>query len=68
MLLLLKENLLDELKLEDIKPFTIQFVSFVKEMYKTVYNEIKDTQELSDKTIETIKTIAHEFNKTFQKN
>ena len=66
-LFLLKEDLLDSLKLKDIKPFATQFASYVKEIYSDVYNKIKESENLDDITAQKLKAISHEFQKTFPK-
>lgn len=65
-LLLLKENLLDTLKLEDVKPFAIQFASYIEETQKDLYNQILTEEEISAKNIVKIKSLATEFSVLFK--
>lgn len=65
MLFLLKENFLDSLEKDQVSAFTNQFVSFVKSVYQKVYEEILDTQDVSDETEKKLHEIATEFSKIF---
>jgi F-type H+-transporting ATPase subunit alpha len=60
-LLLLKEDLLDSLKLVDIKPFTTQFVSYVSKVYPEIYESIEKTLQINEATWNLIKEYAQEF-------
>lgn len=64
-LFLLKENILDDLPLVDIKPFTEQFASYVKNVYSDLYQNIFKTEEVSDKDRKSLKQYAAEFKLTF---
>lgn len=64
-LLLLEEDFLSDLTIEDIKPFTVQFASYVKEIYPEVYDHIEETKDISDMDRNKIKTYALEFKMTF---
>jgi len=66
-LLMLQENMLDQLELEDIKPFTLKFASYVEETLPEVYKNILDTQEMTEETIKTLKEAAQTFLILFQK-
>jgi F-type H+-transporting ATPase subunit alpha len=66
-LLLLKENYLDQLELEDVKPFAVQFASFVKETNAEIYNQILETKDISDKNIDDLKKTADKFILVFKK-
>lgn len=66
-LMLLKENYLDQLDLEDVKPFAVQFASFVKETQPQIYNEILESTDLTDKNITDLKKIAEKFILVFKK-
>ncbi len=65
MLLVLKENFLDDLELKHIRVFATQFVSYVKSVYQDVYNTILQTQDISDETKDEVIEIATEFSKLF---
>jgi len=67
-LLLLKENYLDTLKIEDVKPFVVKFASYVKGTYSDLYNEILESRVLSDEQSEKLKTISEEFNTIFSES
>jgi F-type H+-transporting ATPase subunit alpha len=66
-LLLLNENFLDELDLQDVKSFSVQFASYVKETTPEIYNDIFKSTEMSDENIEKIKAAANEFSLLFKK-
>ncbi len=65
MLFLLKENFLDTLSLQQVPPFTQQFVSYVKSVYPAEYETILTTADLSDETQKKLINIAKEFSKIF---
>lgn len=64
-LYLLKERHLDRLKLTDIKQFTIQFASYVQEIYPPAYRSIQESKSLSPQTCEILTKAANEFSLTF---
>jgi len=66
-LFLLQENFLDDLDIKKVKPFAVQFASFIQETMPELYNEIFDTQDLSEKNFKEIKKAANEFSLLFQK-
>lgn len=63
MLFLLKENFLDQIGPKEVVSFALQFVSYVQSVYKEVYREIFDTQDLSPDIQRRLKEIAKEFGK-----
>ncbi|MCL4361447.1 F0F1 ATP synthase subunit alpha [Candidatus Dependentiae bacterium] len=65
MLLLLKENFLDKLSLKEVRPFAHNFISYVKSVYKDLYNEIYEKADLSQPDLKKLKEIAEEFAKLF---
>ncbi len=67
MLFLLKENLLDDIDLKKVHYFATQFVSYVESIYADVYNQIKETKDISDHIMDRLKEIAVEFKKMFKK-
>jgi F0F1-type ATP synthase alpha subunit len=66
-LFLLKENYLDTLEMEHIKRFAVNFASYVKGTYVTLYNSIKKSQVLSDVDIKELKKSVEEFKLIFSK-
>jgi len=66
-LLLLKEKFLDQLKLEDVKPFSVQFASYVQETMPELYNQILESLDITDKTITALKKATNEFIVLFKK-
>lgn len=64
-LFLLKENFLDDLEINQIQSFVQQFVSYVRSVYADLYDAIKDSQEMSDTTMDRLKDVAYEFGKIF---
>jgi F-type H+/Na+-transporting ATPase subunit alpha len=66
-LFLLKENLLDELKLEEVKPFAIEFASYIKGTYNKEYNKILETTVLTNEEEKTFRKAFEEFKLIFAK-
>jgi F-type H+-transporting ATPase subunit alpha len=65
-LFLLRFDFLDPLKVSEVHPFVLQFVSYVKSVYfDEVYDVIAQTQDLSDDLIKKLMEIAKEFSKLF---
>lgn len=60
-LFLLQENFLDTLPIEKIKLFTVQFASYVKEVYPHVYNRIVEAKDLTSDDTDALKEYAQEF-------
>jgi len=60
-LYLLKENYVDKLPLVDIKPFAVQFASYVKGVHKDTYQSIAQTKLLGDHERATLARAADEF-------
>lgn len=66
-LVLLKENFLNNLKLDDIKPFAVQFASYVKGVYKDIYDKILKSQDLENEDVSALKKAADEFSLIYSK-
>jgi F-type H+-transporting ATPase subunit alpha len=66
-LLLLNEGYLDQIELDEVKHFAINFASFVKETYANIYQEIFTSANITDKQIEKLKEIADEFSLAYAK-
>lgn len=66
-LYLLKENYLDKLALEDVKPFTSQFVTYIKGALPELYATIFEQEDLTDQVIAALKKAADEFSIIFKK-
>jgi F-type H+-transporting ATPase subunit alpha len=60
-LLLLRENYLDKLIFDDIKPFVTQFTSYVQGVHNNIYSHILSTGDLTQESINLIKKAAEEF-------
>ncbi|MBD3273377.1 F0F1 ATP synthase subunit alpha [Candidatus Dependentiae bacterium] len=67
-LFLLKEDYLDELKLDDVKPFAVQFASYVKGTYKDTFNRILETRKLSSEDESVFRKAVEEFKLIFAKS
>ncbi len=67
MLFLLKENFLDNLEFKVVRPFVLQFVSYVRSVYGDVYGVIESSGDLTDETKKKLFDIAKEFSKLFVK-
>jgi F-type H+-transporting ATPase subunit alpha len=61
MLFLLKENFLDVIAVKNVHSFATQFVSFVRSLYKPIYDVIEQTQDISDDTRNDLLAVAQEF-------
>lgn len=66
-LILLRENLLDDLALIDIKAFTQNCASYIKDVYPELYNKILTTKDIDKSDWEEIKRCGEEFKLTFLK-
>lgn len=66
-LFLLKENYLNELKLEEVKPFTEQFASYVKGTYRGTYDKILESRVLDDDDETVFRDAVEEFKLIFSK-
>lgn len=64
-LFLLKENFLDSLLPKNVSEFSLQFISYVQSVYKTVYDTIHQTADISPETHKKLIEIAQEFTKLF---
>lgn len=62
---LLKENFLDAVPVATINSFITQFISYVKSVYRPVYDIIKQTEDISDDTRTDLMGIAREFSSLF---
>ena len=65
MLFLLRENVLDELRLEDVRPFVMQYVSYVQSIYAGLYKEMFTTGDITEQQQEQLRNIAKEFKNLF---
>ena len=61
MLFLLRENFLDTLKAKKVTDFALQYVSYVKSVYKDVYEDILVTKDLSTTIEDQLRHIAREL-------
>ncbi len=66
-LLLLKENYLDNLAIQDVKSFAVQFSSYFKKTLPDVYKNIFESKDISENNISQIKKSADEFILLFKK-
>ena len=60
-LFLLKENFLDKMPLQDVKPFVTQCASYIKGAHKDTYQSILETLALSDQAYSALRKAADEF-------
>ena len=65
MLFLLKEKFLDPIAVKQVNTYATQFVSFVKSVYKPIYDVIEQTADITDATKEDLIDVANEFNLIF---
>jgi F-type H+-transporting ATPase subunit alpha len=57
---------LDDVPLEDVARFEGEFLEYVATKYKGVLDAIRETRDLNDDTVTTLKDAITEFKKTFQ--
>lgn len=67
-LFLLKEDFLDDIEVQFVRLFAVQFVSYVTALYKELYDEIYSSKQVTDAQVEQLRTIAKEFAKVFVPN
>lgn len=60
-LFLLREDFLDKIGVKNVRVFVDQFVSYVKSVYKDIYDNIYTTQDMSDADLSRLKVVAQEF-------
>jgi F-type H+-transporting ATPase subunit alpha len=60
-LFLLKENYLDVMSLDKVKPFAVQFSSYVSQVYTSIYTRIVQTEDIQPEDIKELKNAANEF-------
>lgn len=65
MLFLLRENFLEPIGVAKAKTFAVQFVSYVKSVYKDVYQHIFRAQDITEADKESLRRIAQEFSTLF---
>lgn len=65
MLFLLRENMLDAIKLSEVRRFARGFAHYVKSVYSKLYESIQKEQEISDRDQQELKRIALEFTTIF---
>jgi F-type H+-transporting ATPase subunit alpha len=65
MLFLLQERVLDALSVDQVLTFATQFVSYIASVYSELYNDIKESRDLSAATRAELKKIAAEFSILF---
>lgn len=65
MLFLLQYNFLDNIELNQVNNFAIQFSSYVKSVYQEFYNKILTTENITDSDVTELTNIAKEFTSLF---
>ncbi|MFC1854710.1 F0F1 ATP synthase subunit alpha [Candidatus Dependentiae bacterium] len=65
---LLKESVLDGMNHSDVKQFAVRCASFVRISHPLIYNEIRDTGDLTDTIAEELKKLVFEFRTAFEKD
>lgn len=59
---------LDQIPVSDVRKFEQEILEYIELKHKDILNEILETKDLSEKTIEKLKQIGDEFLKTFKKS
>jgi F-type H+-transporting ATPase subunit alpha len=65
LLLLLRENILENLPDKDVQTFSLQFLSYVKSVYHEVYESIATSKDLNEKNHTLLLDAAKEFSKIY---
>lgn len=65
MLFLLKENFLNNIALKNVSLYVTQFVSFVASVHKELYDDIFNSQDITDEQMVELRAIAHDFDRLF---
>ena len=66
MLFVLKHNYLDGIEIWDVRSFATQFADYTKSVHEPVYEQIRETEDISDELADRIGEIADEFKKVFK--
>lgn len=64
-LFLLRENILDDVDLARVKIFALHYVSYIKSVYMSLYQDIEQSQAISDDVAVQLRVIAQEFKRIF---
>ncbi|MBT3827641.1 F0F1 ATP synthase subunit alpha [bacterium] len=64
-LFLLKNDYLDKLEATQVKEFAIKFANYVESVYQDLYEDIKQSQSISEATLKQLHSIAKEFTLLF---
>lgn len=65
MLFLLQKNFFESIDIEQVTIFAQQFVSFVKSVYRNLYDQIKHEADLSQELMNDLHKAADEYSKIF---
>ena len=66
-LFLLKEDYLNELKLDEVKPFAEQFASYIKGTYRSTYDKVLESRVLASDDETVFRNAVEEFKLIFSK-
>ncbi|MFC5832345.1 F0F1 ATP synthase subunit alpha [Nonomuraea insulae] len=56
---------LDEVPIEDVRRFEMEFLDYIQSSHKGVFDTIRETRDLADDTVTTLKDAITEFKKGF---
>lgn len=65
MLFILDGDFLDDIEIDHVHIFVVQFVSYVESVYPKLYNSILETKNITEKQEEELHTAAREFGSLF---
>jgi F-type H+-transporting ATPase subunit alpha len=65
MLFLLQKNFFESIEIDQVTIFAQQFVSFVKSVYRNLYEQIKQEADLSQELMDDLHKAADEYSKIF---
>ena len=60
-----KEGFLNKLKIKNVNRWSTGFISYVKSVYKDIYDQILETKEVSGELTVRLSEVAQEFSKVF---
>lgn len=65
MLFLLRENFLNSVAMKDIHAYAMHFISFVRSVYKELYDTIFERKDITAEQLQELRDIAQDFAKLF---
>ena len=64
-LFLLRENFLDDVPRAQVRNYALQFMSYIKSVYASLYKSIQETKDITPETLNGLREAAQEFMSVF---